>query len=65
MSFDHKAIAEVPIRVTSAEAMLDTIRELGIVPFFENVIPGFSIEEMTPAQNWFDTQEDLSFTPWD
>ena len=65
MSFDHKAIAEVPIRVTSAEAMLDTIRELGIVPFFENIIPGFSIEEMTPAQNWFDTQEDLSFTPWD
>lgn len=65
MSFDHKAIAAVPIRVTSAEAMLETIKEMGIVPFFENVIPGYSIEEMTPVQNWFDTQEDLSYTPWD
>jgi hypothetical protein len=65
MSFDHKAIAEVSIRVTSAEAMLETIRDLGMVPFFENVIPGYSIEEMTPSQNWFDTQDDLSFTPWD
>ncbi len=65
MSFEKKAIGAMPPRVTSAEAMLETILELGIVPFFANVIPGFSIEEMTPAQNWFDTQENLSFTPWD
>ena len=65
MSFDRKAVANVPLRVTGPEAMLDTIRDLGIVPFFENVIPGYSIEEMTPKENWFDTQEDLSFTPWD
>lgn len=45
--------------------MLDVIRELGIVPFFENVIPGYSIEEMTPQENWFDGQENLSLTPWD
>ncbi len=65
MSFEKKAIGAMPPRVTSAEAMLETILELGIVPFFANVIPGFSIEEMTPAQNWFDTQENLSYTPWD
>lgn len=65
MSFEKKAIGAMPPRVTSAEAMLETILELGIVPFFANVIPGFSIEEMTPSQNWFDTQENLSYTPWD
>lgn len=65
MSFEKKAIGAMPPRVTSAEAMLETILELGIVPFFANVIPGFSIEEMTPSQNWFDTQVNLSYTPWD
>ena len=65
MSFDHKAIANVRTCVNGPEAMLETIRELGIVPFFANHIPGYSIEEMTPKENWFDTQEDLSFTPWD
>ena len=65
MSFEKKAVSSHPPRVTSAEAMLDTILEMGIVPFFENIIPGYSIEEMTPAGNWFDTQENLTFTPWD
>lgn len=65
MSFDHKAIADVRTCVNGPEAMLETIRELGIVPFFENIIPGYSIEEMTPKENWFDTQDDLSYTPWD
>lgn len=65
MSFDKKAIGSKPPRVTSAEAMLETIRELGIVPFFSNIIPGYSIEELTPPENWFDTQENLTYTPWD
>ena len=65
MSFDKKAVFDQPLRVSSAETMLDTILELGIIPFFENPIPGYSIEEMTPPENWFDTQENLSFTPWD
>ena len=45
--------------------MLETILEMGMVPFFENAIPGYSIEEMTPRSNWFDGQEDLCLTPWD
>ena len=65
MSFEKKAVSNQPPHIASAEAMLDTILELGIVPFFENVIPGYSIEEMTAPENWFDTQEDLSYTPWD
>ncbi len=65
MSFEKKAVSKQPPRITCAEAMLVTIREMGIVPFFENTIPGYSIEELTPADNWFDTQENLSFTPWD
>lgn len=65
MSFDKKAVGERPPHIGSAEAMLDTILELGIVPFFQNVIPGYSIEEMTLADHWFDTQENLTFTPWD
>lgn len=65
MSFDKKAVSQRPPHINSAELMLATIQELGIVPFFENVIPGYSIEEMTAPENWFDTQENLSFTPWD
>ena len=51
--------------VVSPETMYGTIEELGIVPFFENPIPGYSIEEMTPKENWFDGEEDLRRTPWD
>ena len=54
-----------PPRITSAEAMVSAIREMGIVPFFQNAIPGYSIEEMTPRDNWFDGQENLCLTPWD
>ena len=65
MSFERKAISDKAPHITSAEAMLDTIRELGIVPFFANPVNGYSIEEMTAPENWFDTQENLSYTPWD
>ena len=65
MGFEHHVVNGLPPRVVSADTMLATIRELGIVPFFENHIPGYSIEEMTAVENWFDTQENLSFTPWD
>ncbi len=48
--------------VNSPEAMYDTIRELGIVPFFLSGIQGYSIEELTPKEIWFN-DEDLG--PWD
>ena len=65
MSFDRKKDAGLPATVLSAETMLGVIETLGIVPFFENPIPGYSIEEMTARENWFDGQEDLRLTPWD
>jgi hypothetical protein len=65
MSFERKKEAGIPATVFSAETMLDAIEALGIVPFFENPILGYSIEEMTPRENWFDGQEDLRLTPWD
>ena len=60
----HKDSGLIPT-VTSAETMLGAIEALGIVPFFENPIPGYSIEEMTAKENWFDGQDDLCRTPWD
>ena len=65
MSFDRKKDAGLKPTVLSAETMLGVIGTLGIVPFFENPIPGYSIEEMTARENWFDGQEDLRLTPWD
>ena len=50
--------------VVSAESMYDAIQAQGIIPFFENVIPGYSIEELTPPQYWFDGEED-GLGPWD
>ena len=40
MSFDRKKDAGLPATVVSAETMLGVIETLGIVPFFENPIPG-------------------------
>ena len=65
MSFDRKKDAGLTPTVVSAETMLGVIGTLGIVPFFENPIQGYSIEEMTAWENWFDGQEDLRLTPWD
>lgn len=44
--------------------MYETIVELGVVPFFENSIPGYSIEELTPPQFWFDG-DGAALGPWD
>ena len=48
--------------MTDSLSMLEAIKTCGIIPFFENPVTGFSIEEMTPPGSWF-TDEDLG--PWD
>ena len=48
--------------VSSAEGMLNLIHEYQLIPFFTNLVPGFSIEEHTPPELWF-TEESLG--PWD
>ena len=55
---------DAPLQVTSPEALIATIRACGIIPFFENAVPGYSIEEMTPREYWFDGEED-TLGPWD
>ena len=35
--------------VTTPEELSSLILEIGFLPFFRNHIPGFSIEEITPA----------------
>ena len=55
---------EARLRVDSPEAMIAAIRRCGIIPFFENAIPGYSIEEMTPREYWFDGEEE-TLGPWD
>lgn len=48
--------------VRDQEGMLSLIQEFQLVPFFVNIIPGYSIEEHTPPELWF-TDENLG--PWD
>jgi len=50
--------------VTSKESMLEAIKALGIVPLFSNVIPGYSIEELTPDKSLFN-MESIEMGPWD
>ena len=64
MSIDRHAGNPGAAGVVSAEAMLRAIKELGIVPFFENPIRGYSIEELTPREFWFDGESD-TLGPWD
>ena len=52
----------LPPVVEGAEAMYALILEYGIIPFFENPIPGYSVEEHTPPEHWF---TDESLGPWD
>ncbi len=64
MSIIRHAENPGPARITSPESMYAVIRELGIVPFFENPIRGYSIEELTPKEFWFDDDSD-ELGPWD
>ena len=48
--------------VLNQEGMLSLIKEFQLIPFFAGPVPGFSIEEHTPPENWF-TEENLG--PWD
>lgn len=49
--------------ICSPETMVAAIREAGIIPFFENAIDGYSIEEKTAPEFWFTAEGELG--PWD
>ena len=50
------------VKVTDSASMLEAVRSYGIIPFFENPVRGYSIEELTPPSYWL-TDEQLG--PWD
>ena len=37
----------------SPEDLLSLVQEIGFLPLFSNDIPGFSVEERTPAEDWW------------
>lgn len=42
--------------------MVDWVDQMGFLPFFENVVPGFSVAEHTPPELWFSDDVD---GPWE
>ena len=46
----------------SPDDLLDMILEIGFLPLFSNGIPGFSVEEHTPAEDWW--TDDPARDPW-
>ena len=50
--------------VVSPETMYRAVCRLGIVPFFENPVTGWSVEELTPPRFWFDG-DGPELGPWD
>ncbi len=46
----------------SPEDLLQLVREIGFLPLFSNDIPGFSVEERTPAEDWW--IDDPAADPW-
>lgn len=51
-------------QISSATEMEQAIREVGIIPFIKDAIPGFSIQELTKQGYWIGGEED-SLGPWD
>ncbi len=51
-----------PLRVRSAEELMDLIHEFGFLPLFRNAIDGFSVEEYTSDLYWW--TDDPAQDPW-
>ena len=49
--------------IHSEKDMEQLVLEWGLLPFFKNEIEGFSIEEHTPPELWYDSDGD--WAPWD
>ncbi len=47
--------------ITNEKTLVKYALEFGFLPFFKNAIPGFSVEEMCPAELWFTDQPG----PWE
>mgnify|MGYP003558195713 FL=1 len=54
---------ELFTNVYSPKSMINAIKEIGIIPFSKNIVPGWSIQEITDPDFWFTTSDQLG--PWD
>ncbi len=52
-----------PDRIRTAEELAELIVQIGFLPLFSNRIPGFSVEERTPAETWWTGRPDTD--PWE
>ena len=50
--------------ITSPETMIAAIKKVGIIPFFRNGVPGWSVEELTAPGYWLWDEGD-NLGPWD
>ena len=64
MSIGHHAGNLRKPLIVSEETMLRTVLVCGVVPFFENAVAGYSVEEMTDPYYWFDGEAGV-LGPWD
>lgn len=51
------------MKIDGPDAMVEVVRRVGLIPFFRNPVPGWSIEDMTAPGCWFDADGVLG--PWD
>ena len=49
---------EFDFTIRTKQDLIDAVVTFGIVPFFRNSIPGFSIEEHADPSAWYDREED-------
>lgn len=52
-----------PARIRTAEELIAVVREEGFLPLFSGGVPGFSVEERTPADDWW--TGDPASDPWE
>ncbi|MCR4584147.1 MAG: hypothetical protein K5686_00340 [Lachnospiraceae bacterium] len=52
-------------KISSMQDLIDTIDELGFVPFFQNEIDGFSIEEHIGRGCWYTDGDDGFWPAWE
>ncbi len=58
----HGCSRSDPSCLHSPEDLLALVERIGFLPLFENLIPGFSVEEHTPATDWW--TDDPASDPW-
>lgn len=60
--FNKKTALGEGFCISGPELLIKAVRGCGMIPFFESPIPGYSVEEMTPSDHWFDSE---TLGPWD